>query len=637
MSALAEPIARAALRVTPHPLLPWLAPEEELALADLPGGLEELAKLHNERERRIRDATEDGDPFRWGFELDHWGEADTELKRVKSGQYISGGKRATKSERAAKRVVQAAMFLPKAKIWCLQGDITTSIATQQQLIWKYLPKEIKKLNGRGRRGVAKINYSIDGGFTERVLVLPNRSSIFFLTFNQEPKDYQGWAIGSAEHDKVEELCRRHPWLHNLGAWADEDMPLDWFTTITERCTTTGAKWLWTFTTLSGITTTIKQVLGTPRTIKSRRAELLAAEVKHVEDCPPGEMPYVVEPSTPGVSVMYFHTDLNPFPPNYENMKALYGHRSSDVIKNNLYGYARDTLNRAWPLFGAWNIVKPEHLPAVGTNYMVMDPAGSRNWATIWVRVAPGNPRKLYVYRDWPPAQEYGEWAVPSSDPHQPDGDMGPAQRSFGWGYAQYKNEWLRRERIVPLVRLGHVIERDPYRQGMVEQAVTALKAKGVEGETLNSQLSTLNFQELIRDRLIDPRAGKSPHATEKGGTCIMDELARENREPNTGRLIAPRMFFYAAPGLNLDKEGIPAVNALLYWDTEEPLTPQLNEPHLYVSEECQQVIWCLENYTARGGESGGTKDMADLLRYMATADLRHADPAAVRSVGGGSY
>jgi hypothetical protein len=51
------------------------------------------------------------------------------------------------------------------------------------------------------------------------------------------------------------------------------------------------------------------------------------------------------------------------------------------------------------------------IPEQVTRYMFTDPAGARNWATLWVAV--DKHRNHYIYRDWPDLASYGEWATPS--------------------------------------------------------------------------------------------------------------------------------------------------------------------------------------------------------------------------------
>ncbi len=63
---------------------------------------------------------------------------------------------------------------------------------------------------------------------------------------------------------------------------------------------------------------------------------------------------------------------------------------------------------------------------------------------------------------------------------------------------------------------------------------------------------------------------------------------------------------------------------LLEYNEEQPVCPVLNEPKLYVADNCRQIMWMFENYTSLGGEEGGCKDPADLVRYMAQDDdARH--------------
>lgn len=567
-------VAHSTWRVTPHPMLSWFTDADLLAAVRQPDGVAKVAALWKEREERIALASEEGDPLRFGFELANWKDADALLATNKL-LYVAGGKRASKSEWAAKRFVASALAHPKSVMWALQDNVKTSIATQQKLVWKFLPPEIKRLNGKeDRRKVYKISYSPANGFANGIVVLPNRSEIHFLTYNQDVKEFQGWEIG-ANVDKPEDGSELPP---NIGAWADENMTLPWLETLDFRSTTRNAKILWTFSTTEGITTTIKEVLGTPVTVESRFAELLPDRV-NLPGLPVGHMPYIQTCSRKDTAAIYFYTQFNVFGENYSGVKNLCAGKPSHYIEENAYGYARDVMNKAFPLFGEWNIVKPEHIPRTGTNYMLTDPAGARSWATIWVRVATGG--RVYLYRDWPDAQSYGEWAVPSDDPKQPDGAAGNAQKSLGYGVEQYKAEWLR------------------------------LEAKG---------------KEEIFQRYIDPRAGRNPHADEHGGTCLIEQFAL-GKEP---------MIFTPASGVDAER-GYSRVNDLLWWDNTKPLDMVANAPRLFVSAECKQVIWVMSNFTGRGGEKAGGKDFADLLRYMALAELEHYGDTTLKSTGGGCY
>jgi hypothetical protein len=552
--------AKATWPVEPHPFLPWYSDADLLEILDQPDGAARIAQLYKEREERKFLASDEGDPYRYGFELEHWRDADELIRKVCKFLYVAGGKRAGKSEWAAKRIVQAALKYRKGKIWCFQDNERTSISTQQALIWKYLPLEIKALkHKKDPRGIYKVNYSQANGFADRILVLPNRTEIHFVTYNQDPKEFQGWAIGApvAAHEL-------DPEVPNLGAWPDENLTLEWLEVIRFRSTTNSAKTIWTFSTTEGITTTIKEVLGTPTTLQTRHAELLANRV-NVPGLRVGEMPYIQRCSAPDTCAIYFHSCFNTFGDNYANVKALCLGKSANYIEENAYGFARDVMNKAFPLFGEWNLVDAADIPKTGTNYMLTDPAGARNFATIWVRVTPGGDH--YIYKDWPDAQTYGEWAKPSANPLQPDGDLGKAQISLGYGVEQYKTLFRELEKDAPVFEVG---------------------------------------------RYIDPRAGKTAHIEKQGGTCLIDQFA-EAPDP---------MFFTPASGVE-KSVGITHVNTLLYWNKEKPLVPITNAPKLFVSKEALQVIWMFTNYTDRGGEKGGCKDFADLVRYMALADLQY--------------
>ena len=626
----------AALKVGPHPMLklptlPWV----HALMASRPDDWKaELVAFLNKRQQRIKLAAED--PLWWGWEFGPWKDTDD----LWQGTYTSptgytpeaaavlgifGGNRASKSVYAVKRGVQTAVLYPRSTIVILSESEASSIKTVQALVWYYLKPHFGHLNGK-RDSVFKLNYSQAGGFTDRKLVLPNGSEIYFLTYNQDPGDFEGWEFGAPAHTYAEvskELAAAGTFVPaNIGAVADESMPLAWLKMFSRRLKYRRAKLLWPFTPVKGITPAIKEMVGNAAvTIESRPAELLPR--KNFPDLPAGEMPYIRECVFPGVKAMaiYFFTLFNKFGPSpdrtyYEEVKALCEGKASEYIERVAYGMARDSVARAFPKFGPWNIVKRHQLPAQGTNYFFTDPAGARNWATIWVRVTRDGDH--YIYRDWPDNQTFGEWAIPTerevNDTNRAgwDGDVGPAQAGMGMGIVKYKQTFREAEKVKPE-------SQDPY------HALLRVRAKGpVE-----------DLHEEIAERYTDSRAGASEHMAEKGGTCIIDEFSEEQFDSN-GKLIGPSMDLIPASGVNED-EGLTAVNDLLDWNQELPLMPLLNAPKLFVCEDAQQVIWTCDNFTGRGGSKGACKDFADLLRYMALAKLSYVDAQAARGKAGGGF
>ena len=136
------------LRATPHPLLPWFSEPELRAMVASGDAAGELVRAYEDREALIKLASAGGDPLRYGFELDHWKDADRLLALQILFLIILGGNRSGKSEYAAKRIVQSALDNPSCLFLCLAEDKDTSIVTNQALIWKYLPPEIRAKNNK---------------------------------------------------------------------------------------------------------------------------------------------------------------------------------------------------------------------------------------------------------------------------------------------------------------------------------------------------------------------------------------------------------------------------------------------------------------------------------------------------------
>jgi|GEM_PF-895629 len=643
------------LTPTPHPILPTFTPEELEEVIQRPGGAEWYADWFNKRETLIKLA--EADPLRHGFEPEHtypdgtvvkpWDDARKLLDEAEI-LGIFGGNRAAKSVFAAKSVCEAAMDFPGALIVCLSESEMTSIATQQKLIWLFLRKYIEPFNNK-RDSTVKVNYSQANGFSDKKLVFPNKSEMYFLTYNQDPGMFEGWEFGAQESvlqrvgGQLRDAGKRVP--VNVGAWADESLTLAWLQMFSRRLKFRKSKLIWAFTPVKGITPAIKEFVGSSAvTLKALPSELLNKR-KNFPELEPGTMPYIQRPVFPKSRAIYFHSILNPFGGYYASIKELCAPpKTEEYIERVAYGYARDSIARAFPKFSGVNIVKQCNLPADGTNYMLTDPAGTRNFATIWVRVAPGNPANYYIYRDWPDLERYGEWAVPTErevDQENKkgwDGDKGPAQNALGYGVAQYKQLFLTEEAItVPqaisdivnttedielrVKNTAELIEKsfiDPYHKRIVSDAIAA-------GEDVS------NLKEIIRTRFIDPRAGKNEHIAEQGGTCLVDEFLKETKGVKT----LPGMKFQLASGVSI-AEGITEVNGLLHWESEQPLMYP-NLPRLYVCEDCAQVRWAMENYTGLGGETGACKDFIDLVRYMAMSRLRYIAPGMLKTSGGGSY
>jgi hypothetical protein len=625
----------------PHPLLPLPPVASVVNLLGNDAGRAALTELLAERRRIIAQAR--ANPLRYELEPPAWADARLAIADKLKGLILLGGNRSGKSRFCGKATVEALVNHPGTLIVCVSEDETASIETQQKIIWHYLPPEIKAQchNKRDSKGVFYVNYSEANGFSERKLVLPlpkgyqgSPSKILFATYGENPDDYEGLEFG-------------HPTEWTITWWADENLRLNWLNMFARRGKFRPGTGLWSYTPIHGITPTIKEAVGkSARTIKSVPSSLLPDRV-NLPGLPVGHMPYIQEATMPGFRVMYFHTAMSPFGPGpngsgkryFDSVKEDCAGKPSEYIKRIAYGYTENVIGLAYPMFrGDVHVVPPEALPAEGTNYCFMDPAGDRNWFMLWVRVAPGNPKRLYIYREWPDAPRYGEWAMPSTRATNSesrkgwDGEAGPAQRSQGWGVVRYKKLMLEEETI----KNGK--SKDPYRRKLWETSNIEHRTSNIEGGEPTPDPSKEGngpVREVIRLRKVDPRAAQNPQASAKGGVNIITLFAEENRTA-AGEVEGERMLLLPAySGKGID-DGVQHVNELLDYKAEEPICPVLNEPKLYVSSECVNTIWMFEHYTGHGGEDGGCKDPADLVRYIAQDDdLRHvAGGGKLKTKGG---
>jgi hypothetical protein len=574
----------------------WPAPTfEQFQRARDRGTLPLLVRALEQREEAFRQWAED--PLDYGFEPETWAEADTLLLRAEISVLAAfGANRMSKSFWAAKRVAEAARAYPGATILVVSETEDSSKETAQKIIWHYYRKWLTPYNDdRKRHPVTKVNYTVANGFTDGKLVLPNASTVIFATYKEDPGKYEGLELGA----RVLELKTRADGrvIPNMGAWLDESAGLAWLEMVLRRVRYRRAKVVWAFTPIRGLTPAMKEFMGTPK-ITSDRPALYLPQAR-VPGCRPGHMPRTAVPAQAGGAVLWFHIGDNPFGSYTETVAQSVEGKASEIVERILYGYARDSVARAFPSFNQVHVVEPEQLPSRGRNYRICDPADARPFFVAWVRVCDGN---LWFYRDWPSAQRFGEWAQPterevSADSRKGwDGDRGPAQNNLGLGVEGYKREWFKVERVLA----DAPPERDPMRR--------AIQLRLKPGESA---------QEAIHGNLIDPRAGPRKDVTDKGGTCLIWRFAEEH---HTDSEPLPPIVFVPAPGLEVDR-GIATINTLLEYNDALPLDPVTNAPHMYFTTECQQLLWGMRNFTGESGQEGACKDTVDCVRMAATSRL----------------
>lgn len=579
---------------TPHPLWdrewPPLTTAQIQTLLAQPNGQEELIAYVEGHERRL--VEEQADPLRKGFDLPHW-KAVRHLFEQKDETYCLGANGSAKTELGGKLVSELLCSIRGKRVLCVAQNDDASRDYQQKAVYKYLPVAARSWNGqsRKRRGIiTKINWSQGGGFTEGTFVLPNASQCFFKTVAQylrDPISFEGPA-----YDLV---------------WIDEGAPLGLVDTLRVRAGKSAGKFLLTFTAVHGYDATCGSVLEGARVIKSLPMnwdwmhgaeggenpavsfpELRMNEVQ-VKGCPPGHMPFLVQPLDFAKGVVFTWTHWNPFLPRGKwnpLLPAIFDKcvgRAKWQVRVRLFGWVEKMTGCQIANFNPQVHVIPheriEALLKAGklTTYMADDPGTTKSSFLCWKGVdQDGNE---YIFDESPRADE-GEWV-------SADGAAGEGQQV----YAGVGSNWYKR----------HIRERE--------------KQHGREAEK----------------RFGDPRAFATAAAAAEGGTNLFELYAQDGEDGSAetaGMLFAPARIRQT---VNLDLDNI--VTKLAY-DTQKPVTVE-NQPHLYVSDRCQNTIRAWLNWD--GKPDSPWKDPVDASRYLFCEPTPFMDPDVPMVSGGGGW
>ena len=295
------------------------------------------------------------------------------------------------------------------------------------------------------------------------------------------------------------------------------------------------------------------------------------------------VPLVEQCRRPKASIVYFHTEDNPFG-NPTEVVSKVDPNNREEIKVRLYGVTNKAVGTLFPRFRTGiHVIPRDKIAGPGTWYHVVDPCNGRNFFMVWIWVnAVG---KRVIAREWPQANDYiegvgypGDWA--EVDAEKLDGKAGPAQKPWGMTLEEMRGEIERVEKQLA----------DPlYRPGATKEEREAGRITVVE-------------------RYMDSRFGNTPTLAKSENLTLIEAFADLGVD------------FLPAPG-EFEKEGITAINdALGGYDPNQPIAPG-NEPDLFVAQDCGNVIFALENYTGQDGPKGAMKDPVDVLRYAELAKL----------------
>jgi len=294
------------------------------------------------------------------------------------------------------------------------------------------------------------------------------------------------------------------------------------------------------------------------------------------------VPYIQKAKKRDAGLIYFHSDKNPFG-GWERVAKEVAHKSRAVKLVRFYGVPDKRKDGQFPMFKrSVNVMRHQDMAETVkvdskcTRYMIADPGDAKKWFVVWIAV--GQDGTWYVYRDWPD-KSYGDWAQ--------------------WGQ---NKQGAQRSRLSDASRT----------EGM-----------GIRG--YKELFDVLEGGERIFERLIDPRAGARTKQIEEGTIDTIQQM------DDVG------LCFVPAPG-GEESFGLNKLRGLMEYNDDEPISPD-NRPKFYISDDCEQTIDSILNFTASEGSTEAWKDPIDCLKYAAAAEINYVDPYAIQVTrkGTGGY
>jgi hypothetical protein len=364
-------------------------------------------------------------------------------------------------------------------------------------------------------------------------------------------------------------------------WADELVTPEWLEALRFRLITRNGELAVGFTPILGYTDTVAEYLAGAITLEDTEAELVLDAKGR-----PERVPRVQQCTKSTARVVYFHTADNPFG-NYDAMKTELIKSPKDRVLMRAYGVPT---KKAANMFVNFNtnvhVIPPDRVPSRGVNYHVVDPCSGRNWFMIWARFDAAG--RCFVYDEWPSQIREvpgvglpGPWAIPGGN--NPDGIPGDAQRSFGFGLSHYKLE-------IENIEARHAREAEDF---------------------------------AVFERIMDSRYGNARTVARETPTTLIEECAEIG------------LHFTAAPGDGI-AEGVTMIINWLSYDTDKPLDAT-NQPSLYITSNCKNMIFAISQYTGTGPKTSGTKDAVDVLRYLVLSGASYHSDSDLSFEPLGSY
>jgi|GEM_PF-6790097 len=489
--------------------------------------------------------------------------------------YLSGGNRSTKTTYTIDRAFRGIKKYRRSRLWLFHETGKMSEEYHQIPMHDLMPFSDKKT---GKDQVGYVSFKEQTGFSDAKFRLKNGSAVEFHSYLEDLKFAEGGELGAESRAR------------SVGYVADEKCPKFLLEKLRARCATRNAFGLHPYTPVDGCTAMVKWFRHGAKTILKAMATYLEKPV----------MLPILEVKTAKVenlkpfksATIFFWSEWNPYG-NFENLLRLHAMENDEQKLIKFYGYADAGSIGVFPRFNrSIHVFKKEDLPKEGTRYFYVDPTGvGRNWFMIWILVDVNE--RIWVYREFPDSKKSvgvfghpGPWAVSGeSKTHKFGGLPGEGQKGLGLSIEDYK-EYIARAEEWKDCDSGKKIE---------------------EWDELNGA------KEKIIRRRIDSRFANNAQYQSQGKKITLLDACKDIK-----------LRFDPASGVNID-EGVSLINTLIaYTPAEAGKTQEL--PKLMICEDCENLIFAIENWTGEGGQSEATKDPVDTLRYMAMDKPAYIDP-----------
>ena len=663
------------IRWTEHPLIDLdpifrrLSDNEAQRLAGKCGG-EALVAYVQAREDRITKAVTD--PLCFGFDLPHW-RVIRHYLRTKEEVFNFGGNDTAKTELLAKvsvEVLYRRLDFPNAaggppQVLCIAQNDTMSKRVQQRRIYSYLPVEVRGMNEsavpRKRMATQKLTYSDDGGFTNGSFSIANPRGAALVCRN------------------VTQFERNELSLEGDGYHAiviDESTPLAFLETLRFRAAKKGGRILYCFTPISGFDAVCNNVFTGARLVAylpmqwdwtyrkqmgdgrwqmegsfradgqfvPKGAEAVAEfltgginpEIQFPEldlgksyapNCPPGHMPFVMQPLKAEQVIVFSWSHWNPFAPvskfnpHLPKIADKCVGRGSRISLIRLFGFCEKLAGTLLSNFKAeyypnGHLIKHAELLELLAKEPHnlrhgVDPATARSWFNLWKAVLKnGLDERPMQYLVWEsPNVTEGEWVTP-------DEGIGDGQRIYGGRDVDFYKIHCR--------EIEAMLARSIYGDKIPAGYVGGLKG---------------SFHPDPVWRAGDPRgfANQTGEGSRYFELFFRDDAAKDAR-------LAPMIFRPASVRSTVsgDVGGEGKLIDLLACDWSKPISAE-NHPHLIVSDACQNFIKCSLNWDGRKQTIEGKvvnspyADGVDAARVMFDLELPYQEPDNGENKTGGAW